>query len=470
MSGCEWKTGSPRRSGDLSGAFLVFGAGFGDGPGPRNMTPDTQRLRQLDKTHLWHPFTQMKDWCASEEDPIIIASGRGAFLTDTEGNTYLDGNSSIWTNLHGHRHPVIDEAIRNQLDRISHCSALGFSNEAAILLAEKLVGLFPGDTLTRVFFSDDGSTAIECACRMSIQYRQIRGESHRSRFVAFGGAYHGDTMGAASLGGIGVFRDRLAEHGYPVERIEAVEELEAFSDEKSGTIDAVIIEPLIQGAAGMQTWSPGMLRRIRDWCDRVGAFLMLDEVMTGFGRTGKMFACEHEEVIPDFLCLAKGLTGGYLPLAATLTSERIYEAFLGDYEELKTFFYGHSYCANPLGCAAALGSLRVFEEEQVIERIQPVIATFAEELEAAVARCPHFGGLRRVGLIAGIDLVDAESGAALDWKRESGARVCRAARNHGLLTRPVRDTLTLMPPLAIAKEQIRPMVEALERAAGDVLG
>ncbi|MDF1851727.1 MAG: adenosylmethionine--8-amino-7-oxononanoate transaminase [Verrucomicrobiales bacterium] len=449
---------------------LVISRGLATFLADLSMSRDTQQLRQLDKNHLWHPFTQMKDWCASEEDPLIISSGKGVMLTDSEGHSYLDGNSSIWTNVHGHRHPTIDAAIRSQLDQIAHCSALGFSNEPAILLAEKLVGLFPENTLTKVFFSDDGSTAIECACKMSIQYRQLKEETRRTRFVAFGGAYHGDTMGAASLGGIGVFQDRFASHGYPVQRVDTVEELEAIPDEDSDAVHAVIIEPLIQGAAGMRTWPVGMLRRIREWCDRVGAFLILDEVMTGFGRTGKMFACEHEEVIPDFLCLAKGLTGGYLPLAATLTHDRIYEAFLGEYEELKTFFYGHSYCANPLGCAAALGNLQVFEEEEVLERIQPVIEVFAEELEAAVERSPHFGALRRVGLIAGIDLVDAGTGAGLDWKAESGARVCRRARHYGLLTRPVRDTLTLMPPLAIEEGQVRSMVEALERSAEDVLG
>lgn len=434
------------------------------------MSDDIESLRQLDKAHLWHPFTQMKDWVASEYDPLIIQSGDGVMLTDAEGNSYFDGNSSIWTNIHGHRHPTIDRSIREQLDRIAHCSALGFSNEPAILLAQKLVELFPPQTLTRVFFSDDGSTAIECACKMSIQYRQLMGESQRDRFVAFGGAYHGDTMGAASLGGIGVFQDRFASHGYPVERIESIEELEALPVEESNQFHAVILEPLIQGAAGMRTWPPGMLRRIREWCDRVGAFLILDEVMTGFGRTGRMFACEHEEVIPDFLCLAKGLTGGYMPLAATLMTERVYEAFLGEYAELKTFFYGHSYCANPLGCAAALGSLQVFEEEKVLERIQPVIDRFASELEAVVERCPHFGDLRQLGLIAGIDLVDAESGEELDWREESGARVCREARKHGLLTRPVRDTLTLMPPLAVEEDQIRPIINALEKAAEAVLG
>ncbi|NRB75811.1 MAG: adenosylmethionine--8-amino-7-oxononanoate transaminase [Verrucomicrobiales bacterium] len=431
------------------------------------MTDSIEELRRLDKAHLWHPFTQMQDWCASEEDPLIIASGKGAMLTDAEGNEYLDGNSSIWTNVHGHQHPVIDAAIRKQLDQIAHCSALGFSNEPAIRLAEKLVKLFPAETLTRVFFSDDGSTAIECACKMAVQYRQLVGEG-RPNFVAFGGAYHGDTMGAASLGGIGVFFERFGSNGYPVRHMENMEALEAMAADEAETVNAVIIEPAIQGAAGMRVWPEGMLRRLRDWCDRNGAFLILDEVMTGFGRTGRLFACQHEDVVPDFLCLAKGLTGGYMPLAATLTTEKVYEAFLGEYEEMKTFFYGHSYCANPLGCAAALGNLEVFEEEQVIESLPPKVEAMREAL--AAIENPHWGEIRQVGLVAGIDLVDAPGGEALDWQNETGAKVCRAARRYGLLTRPVRDTLTLMPPLCVSVEQIQSSVEALDRATRDVLG
>lgn len=429
-----------------------------------------ESLRQLDKAHLWHPFTQMRDWCASDVDPLIIASGRGAVLTDLEGNEYLDGNSSIWTNIHGHRHPVIDTAIRDQLDRISHCSALGFSNEPAIRLAEKLVGLFPEETLTRVFFTDDGSTAIECACRMALQYRELHGESERSRFIAFDGAYHGDTIGAASLGGIATFHGKVAAMGYTVSRFAAMEALESLSEKEAGEVNAVIIEPLIQGAAGMRLWPAGMLRRLREWCDRFGVFLILDEVMTGFGRTGRLFACEHEEVIPDFLCLAKGLTGGYLPLAATLTTEKVYAAFLGRYEERKTFFYGHSYCANPLGCAAALGNLQVFEEENVIAGLPAKIATLTDALSRAKNVSPHFGEVRQIGLIAAIDLVDADTGSPLDWSQETGAKICRRARAYGLLTRPIRDTLVLMPPLCVTEEQIRGAVGALVQASEDVLG
>ncbi len=429
------------------------------------MNSHTESLRQLDKAHLWHPFTQMKDWCASEDDPLIIASGNGPFLTDSEGNEYFDGNSSIWTNIHGHCHPAINAAIREQLEQIAHCSALGFSNEPAIRLAERLVQFFPEGTLNRVFFSDDGSTAIECACRMAVQYRHLKGETERVKIVAFDGAYHGDTVGAASLGGIEVFKDRFATSGYETIHLAEIEALEAMSEGEAGTVNAVIIEPLIQGAAGMKTWPTGMLKRLRNWCDANGAFLILDEVMTGFGRTGKMFACEHEEVVPDFLCVAKGLTGGYMPLAATLTTESVYEAFLGEYEELKTFFYGHSYCANPLACASAMGSLDVFEEEGVLDALPQKTETFREALEAAVAATPTFGALRQIGLIAGIDVVDPTTGEPFDWRAETGAGICREARKYGLLTRPVRDTLTLMPPLCSTHEEITKAVEALTRAA-----
>ncbi len=439
-------------------------------PPPSASSAPLAELRRLDHAHFWHPFTQMADWCASPEDPLVIVSGRGAILTDAQGKDYLDGNSSIWTNLHGHRHPTIDAAIRDQLDRLAHCSALGFSNEPAIRLAAKLAEVAPGDSLTRVFFSDDGSTAIECACRMAAQYRERVGETERRRFVAFDGAYHGDTVGAASLGGIPLFHGLHGATGYPTSRFSRVEELEALDGSAAAEVNAVIIEPLVQGAAGMRLWPAGMLRRLRDWCDRHGAFLVLDEVMTGFGRTGKLFACEHEGVVPDFLCLAKGLTGGYLPLAATLTTERVFDAFLGRYEEQRTFFYGHSYCGNALGCAAALASLRVFEEERVLDALPAKIAAFSEALREAGEQCPHFGGARQIGLVAGIDLIEAASGRPFDWRLETGARVCRQARRHGLLTRPIRDTLILMPPLCASEEQIRESVRALVRASVELLG
>jgi len=417
-------------------------------------------LRLSDKKHLWHPFTQMQEWCAAdnEDDPLIIQSGKAAILTDTEGREYIDGNSSIWTNIHGHCHPTIDTAIRDQLDEIAHCSALGFSNPAAIRLAEKLVSLFPKKILSRVFFTDDGSTAIECACKMAIQYRQQSGEPERTQFISFAGAYHGDTAGAASLGGIGLFQDGFSSTGFCVTTLDSMEALSELDEDLIRNITALVIEPLIQGAAGMRLWPEGMLSELRKWCDANDVFLILDEVMTGFGRTGSLFACEKESVIPDFLCLAKGLTGGYIPLAATLTTERVFSAFLGTYEEKKTFFYGHSYCGNPLGCAAALGNLKVFEEEGVMDSLPDKIETFRTVLHEAFNNHPGVKEIRQIGLIAGIELSNK------DRIDQLGNKVCKAARSHGLLTRPIADTIVLMPPLCVTADQIKQCAEAILRA------
>jgi adenosylmethionine-8-amino-7-oxononanoate aminotransferase len=415
------------------------------------------QLRQADKRHVWHPFTQMRDWCAPGHEPLVLVEGRGSTLVDAEGREYLDGNSSIWTNIHGHSHPKIVAALREQAGKLAHSSFLGFTNEPAVRLAEKLVALFPADTLTRVFYSDDGSTAIEVALKMAVQYHQLTGHPGRCRFAAFDHAYHGDTAGAASLGGIAAFHERFAPLSFPVVRVTDLAALEALDRDSIASLAAVVIEPLIQGAAGMRTWPSGLLRDLRAWCDRHGVFLILDEVMTGFGRTGKMFACQHEEVVPDFIALAKGLTGGTMPLAATLTTERVFEAFLGDYAEMKTLFYGHSYCGNPLGCAAALASLEVFEEERTLERLQPKIRHMGELL-CDLAAEPHVGAVRQCGFMAGVDVVRSD-GSPYPWQDQTGARICVAARRHGLLTRPIRDTLVLMPPLCFTETE-------LERAAG----
>jgi len=426
-----------------------------------------QLLREIDKRRLWHPFTQMQDWCADDnhEDPLVIQSGKGAVLTDVNGNEYIDGNSSIWTNIHGHRHPVIDAAIRAQLLEIAHCSALGFSNRPAIQLAEKLVSFFPKNTLSRVFYSDDGSTAVECACKMAIQFRQQTGQPDRTRFISFDGAYHGDTAGAASLGGIGLFHQRFSFTGFQVTHLDSVAALLQLDQSTIKKTTALVIEPLIQGAAGMRLWPEGMLHELRNWCDENDVFLMLDEVMTGFGRTGTLFACEQESVVPDFCCLAKGLTGGYLPLAATLTTEKVFEAFLGSHEEQKTFFYGHSYCANPLGCAAALGNLKVFEEESVLEKMPKKSAVFHQAIEQAFCGHPAVREIRQIGLIAGIEI------AGFNRKEQIGGKICLRARKYGLLTRPIgEDTLVLMPPLCVTEEEITKSVAALLQALNDVVG
>lgn len=419
--------------------------------------PSSANLRVLDKKHLWHPFTQMQDWCAAEHDPLIIASGKGVWLHDSEGNQYIDGNSSIWTNIHGHSHPMIDAAIREQLDQIAHCSGLGFTNQAAILLAEKLVQQFPPNTLSRVFYSDDGSTAIECACKMAIQYRQLDGQAQRCAFVAFDQAYHGDTAGAASLGGIDTLHQRFSVFGFDTHLVRNFQELQQLPEDIRAKFTAIIIEPLIQGAAGMKLWPSGMLRELRHWCDQHDIFLILDEVMTGFGRTGTLFACEQEQITPDFMAIAKGLTGGYLPLAATLTTESIFEKFLGNQEEQKTFYYGHSYNANPLGCAAALANLEIFENEHTLEKLQGKIAQLKALLAEHLAPLPQVSEIRQCGFIAGIDIVKGGS---------SGAEICLAAREHSLLTRPIGDTLVLMPPLCISESDLAIAVTALTKAIG----
>ena len=429
------------------------------------MNDPTRAWVEADRRHQWHPFTQMRDWCAPDHEPLVIVSGQGATLCDSRGREYLDGNSSIWTNLHGHNHPRINAAITRQLASFAHCSFLGLTHPGAIELGAALVGLFPPDTLTRVFWSDDGSTAIEAALRMARQYWQLVGREERRRFLSFENAYHGDTLGAAGLGGIPLFKKPLAgSDEADVVRVPDVATLDTLDPAIVDTLAAAVIEPLVQGAAGMRLWPAGTLRALRAWCDRHGVLLVADEVMTGFGRTGTMFACEQEGVLPDFLCLAKGLTGGYLPLAATLTTERVYEAFLGEYRERKTFYYGHSYTANALGCAAAAANLAIFHEEGVLARLQGKIARFTKLLETRLAPLRHVVGIRRCGFLAGIEL------GPFPWEAQTGARVCLAARTHGLLTRPILDTLVLMPPYCTTDDELARMVEALRRGIEMVCG
>lgn len=424
-------------------------AGRGTGHGSGWM----ESPEQLDKRHLWHPFTPMGPWCAEEHTPLMLVEGRGCTLRDQFGNEYLDGNASIWTNVHGHNHPVINAAIVEQLGKVAHTSFLGFTHEPAIRLAKELVDLLPGENLTRAFFTDNGSTAIESAVRMALQFWKQNGRPLRDTLVAFDRAYHGDTLGAASLGGIPLFKGSGNDFGYRVITVASLEDLHTLAEEERDRIAAVIIEPLIQGAAGMRLWPPGMLKALDGWCRAQDVFLILDEVMTGFGRTGKMFACEHEGVVPDFLCLAKGLTGGYLPLAATLTTERVFEGFLGDPSEGRTFFYGHSYAGSQLGCAAALASLRVFREERVLEQLPAKIARHGE----LMADLP---GFRQCGMIAAMTIDSPDLSL--------GAQVCLAARKHGLLTRPIGNTIVLMPPLCVTLDELERMVRALRLALEEI--
>lgn len=414
---------------------------------------------EADRKHCWHPFTRQDQWV--QDEPLVIVEGEGVWLTDSEGRKYIDGNASIWTNIHGHKHPVINAAIQHQLEKVAHTSYLGFANPRASELAERLCGFFPDSGLDRVFYSDDGSTAVECAVKMAIQYRLQSGEPERTEFIAFDQSYHGDTMGAASLGGVGTFFDRFRKFGFPVTHLTGLEELLGMGEAQIGNTAAVIIEPLVQGVNQIRPWPEGMLTEIRRWCDQHGVHLILDEVMTGFGRTGAMFACQREQVVPDFLCLAKGLTGGYLPLAATMVQTAIYNAFLGEAEH--AFYYGHSYTANQLGCAAALANLDVFEQEKTLENLPAKIELLESLLAKIAERHDIVYEVRQCGMVAGIELRNPD-GSPFPTSDRIGEKICLEARSHGLLTRAILDTITVLPPLSITADEIRQACAALDSA------
>ncbi|MFD2255115.1 adenosylmethionine--8-amino-7-oxononanoate transaminase [Luteolibacter algae] len=401
-----------------------------------------------DKAHCWHPFTPQERWCAGEHIPLMIERAEGVWLYDSNGNKYLDGNSSIWTNIHGHCRPEIVEAIAKQAATLDHSSYLGLGHPLASELAEKLVAFFPEGTLSRVFFSDNGSTAVEAALKMSLQSRLQTGQEMRRQFLAFDNAYHGDTLGAASLGGVNRFFSRFKSLGFETNFLSSLEELSRIDPT---VVTAVVIEPLIQGVNEMRPWPEGMLARLREWATANGVHLILDEVMTGFGRTGTMFACQQEKVVPDFLCVAKGITGGTVPLAATLATEEIYSAFLGGAEN--AFYYGHSYTANPIGCAAALASLEIFEKDQVFARLPEKISYLAKSLAKLESEFSQIKEIRQCGLVAGIE-----------FEKGLGEKITLKARDHGLITRNILDTIVFMPPLAITTAEIDFAIEAISRS------
>lgn len=435
---------------------------------------NTEQWIAEDKAHCWHPFTRQDEWVADDPaEPLVLVDGDGVWLTDSENRRYIDGNASIWTNVHGHKHPTINAAISKQLEKVAHTSYLGFANPRASELATRLCGFFPPSTLERVFFSDDGSTAVECAIKMAIQYRLQADQKERTEFIAFDQAYHGDTMGAASLGGVGAFFDRFRKFGFPVRHVSDMDALHLLEQDVIDRTAGVIIEPLVQGVNQIRPWPDGMLRELRSWCDRHGIHLILDEVMTGFGRTGTMFACQREEVIPDFLCLAKGLTGGYLPLAATLVRAEIYNAFLSGPDEDgnkgdRAFYYGHSYTANQLGCAAALASLDVFEQEHTLEQLSGKIQLLSELLADLASKYPIVYEIRQCGMVAGVELRQ-EDGRQFDPSQRVGEKVALLARDHQLLTRPILDTLVIMPPLSISREEIESICRSVAYALDDFL-
>lgn len=430
----------------------------------------------------------MADW--EKDDPLIIERGEGNYLFDTEGRRYFDGVSSLWVNLFGHRRKEIDDAVRTQLDLVAHSTFLGLSHPPAIELAEKLLAVSPPG-LSRVFYSDNGSTAMEVAIKMAFQYwsQRERGAEPRREFLTFSEAYHGDTIGSVSAGGIDLFhrifrpllfstRRLPAPHCFrcpyglsrPSCALSCADRMEEEVRGRKEGLAAVIVEPLVQGAAGMLLMPEGYLARLRAVTRECGVLLICDEVATGFGRTGTMFACEQEGVSPDIMAVAKGMTGGYLPLAATLTTEEIYRAFLGRYEEFRTFFHGHSYTANPLGCAAALATLSIFEREDVLGAVSRLSGTMARGL-SALSGHRHVGEIRQKGLMAGIEIVaDRATRERFPPEEKLGQRVIRKAREEGVILRPLGDVIVLMPPLSSTEAEIGSLVGTAGRAIGAVLG
>jgi adenosylmethionine-8-amino-7-oxononanoate aminotransferase len=446
----------------------------------------TEQLRQWDKRHVWHPFTQMQDW--ERDEQIIIEKGDGCWLIDTEGKRYLDGVASMWTNVHGHCRRELNDALKEQVDRLEHSTLLGLGSEQSIILAARLAGITPPG-LDRFFYSDNGSTAMEVAVKMAYQYQVHAGHRERSRFITFSHAYHGDTLGAVSVGGIDIYHATFkplmfetlqapAPYCYRCPlgcsrqtcSMECLDTVEALMKSHAGMVAGLVIEPLLQGAGGMIVQPAGFLKRLRALCDRYDILLITDEVATGFGRTGTMFACQHEEVIPDIMAISKGIAAGYLPLAATVTTEKVYSAFLGPYDELKTFFHGHTFTGNPLACAVALKSLELFERDKLLEKVQGASARLTEYLDGFTA-LDHVGDIRQCGLAAGIELVaEKESGKAYPWEEKVGIRVCREARMRGVFSRPLGNTIVIFPPLVISDDELEMLVRVLKESIQVVTG
>jgi adenosylmethionine-8-amino-7-oxononanoate aminotransferase len=478
-----------------------------------------RRIAKLDHQYVWHPFTQMRDWL--KQEPIVITKGKGATLTDADGRDYLDANSSIWTNLHGHNHPRINRAIRAQLDKIAHSSALGFANEPASLLAEKLVqaanpklprARFKNPRLQKVFFSDDGSTAMEAAMKLSYEFTRRSGLSKRPRFLSLEGAYHGDTVGAVSAGHIDLFHSAFSQMLFKTDKVmapycyrcphnqaqperadarnyrkcnwECVDKVESqFAKRAKSTrpITAMIVEPRVQGAAGVIPQPAGWLKRVAEIARGHGAQLIADEVMTGFGRTGgllpgrnpqpgPLFASHVEGVQPDFLCVAKGLTGGYTPQAATLTTQEVFDVFLGEYSEFKSFFHGHSFTGNQIGSAAGIASMELLNTQTSIRARERLERQFSKELQSLWSQ-ENVGDVRQVGLLAGIELVkDWQTRKPFELADKAGIRVCDAMAARGVLTRPIGNVIMLMPPYCTTAKQLSKMVAALRESIDEIAG
>ncbi|MBI5583087.1 MAG: adenosylmethionine--8-amino-7-oxononanoate transaminase [Deltaproteobacteria bacterium] len=450
----------------------------------RTQSLNAKNLSRWDHHYLWHPFTPQQYW--EQEKPLIIERGRGCYLYDDAGNRYIDGVSSLWVTVHGHTHPALNRAIRRQLNRIAHSTLLGLSHEPAIVLARDLVRVAPPG-LQRVFYSDSGSTAVEIALKMAYQYWANQGQPRKHSFIRMENAYHGDTVGAVSVGGITLFHQvykPLLFKTYPAPspycyrcplgkkpdhcRQACLDRLEQLMVRRSASTAAFILEPLVQGAAGMITFPPGYLKRARELCQRHQILMIADEVAVGFGRTGALFACEQEEVTPDLLCVGKGITGGYLPLAATLTTEGVYQAFLGRVEEMKTFYHGHTYTGNPLACAAAVENLRLLADKDFFRKLRKKIVRL-ERLLVPFRDLAHVGEVRQKGFMVGLELVrDRDKKTPYPPDLRLGHRVILEARKYGIIIRPLGDVIVLMPPLTIPEKALKSLVDGTFRAVRDV--
>ncbi len=438
-------------------------------------------LAQKDKQFVWHPFTQMQDYMAG--DPMIIERGEGIKLIDVDGKEYWDSISSLWVNVHGHQVPEIDAAIKAQLDQVAHSTMLGHASVPAILLAEKLVQLTPA-SLQKVFYSDSGSEAVEIGLKIAYQYWRLKGEERRT-FITMNDAYHGDTVGSVSVGGMDLFHDIYRDLLFPTLSVpyphpfryegsldecirHCLRKLKDVLLKHQGEVIGIIVEPMVQGAAGMIMMPDGFMRAMADLAKQAGVLLLTDEVATGFGRTGRLFACEHEQVEPDILMTAKGLTGGYLPVAATLTTDAIYETFLGDYRDKKTFFHGHSYTGNQLGCAAALANINLFEKTDLIANVAEKTKALHKLLQP-IAALPHVGDVRQKGFMVGIELMrDPLTMTDYAWDEQIGAKVGQRCRELGMLSRPLGNVVVFMPPLTSTEDELATMLRILQQAIEDV--
>lgn len=440
------------------------------------MDENTKRLIELDKKYVWHPFTQMADWLA--DTPVVIESGEGFYLIDTDGNRYIDAVSSLWCNVHGHRVKKIDDAIRAQLDKIAHSTLLGLGQTTSIELAEKLIQIAPAG-LKKVFYSDSGATAVEIAIKMAYQYWQNIGQTEKTKFISVKEAYHGDTVGSVSVGGMdlfhGIFKSLLFETYYvpspDLYRCEgtaqqcaknSLEAMEAILNRHDGQIAGIVVEPLVQGAAGLIVHPAGFLKGVESLARKHDTLLIVDEVAMGFGRTGKMFACEHEDVHPDLMCLAKGISAGYLPLAATLTTQAVFDAFAVSGDIHKTFYHGHTYTGNALGCAAALASLELLEENKILE-VMPEKIELISQYFKRFAELSYVGDTRQCGMVGGIELVaDKDTKESFPSEKKIGAKVCAAIRPKGAMMRPLGNVIVLMPAVAMDIETLTKLLDIIE--------